>query len=99
MTHKVLIDYNALGWAKVNTEHISKDYAEILKVGTIPAPPQGSSDIVIGNFCEEENCNLITSDYKMYVNLLEIHHIKTVQIAKYYYDKEAKRHIYLIKIL
>ena len=99
MTHKVLIDEQALGWGKKNLEKLSQDYEEILKVGTIPAPKQGSSDIEIGNFCEDENCNLITSDYKAYVHLLDITRIKTVQVSKYAWDPEAKRHIYLIKII
>ncbi len=99
MVHKVLIDYNALGWAKNNTDRIRNDYEDILHVGESPHPEQGSSDAIIGSYCEEVNCDLITSDYKAYVGFLENKRIKTVQISKYAWDKEAERHIYLIKII
>ena len=99
MTHKVLVDEQALGWGKRNTTQIGKDYEKILMVGTPPAPPQGSDDVIIGCFCEEENCNLITGDYTAYTHLLDNTRIKTVQISKYAWDVDAKRQIYLIKII
>ena len=99
MTHKVLIDYNRRGWAEEMDTKISNDYQEILKVGVESNPPPESLDEVIGTYCEENNCDLLTSDKRAYAALLKNNHVKAVQISKYDWDETAKQQVYLIKIL
>lgn len=99
MVHKVLVDEQALGWGRENQELIKQQYDEILFIGTEPAPTQGSKDDVVGSFCENECCNLITSDYRAHLDFLSNPRIKAVQIEKFEYDSDADRQIYLIRIL
>ena len=99
MVHKVIVDEQALGWGKDNQDLIKQKYEEILFIGTDPAPPQGSKDDVIGSFCEDQCCNLITADYTAYLHFLENPRIKAVQIEKFEYDSKTPRQIYLIRIL
>ncbi|NNM02506.1 MAG: hypothetical protein HKP26_02920 [Nitrosopumilus sp.] len=99
LVHKVLVDEQTLGWGKDNQELIKQNYEEILFIGTDPAPPQGSKDDVIGSFCEEQCCNLITADYTAHLDFLENPRIKAVQIEKFEYDTKTPRQIYLIRIL
>ncbi|QUC64165.1 hypothetical protein NsoK4_06885 [Nitrosopumilus sp. K4] len=94
MVHKVLIDEQALGWIKDNQSKVEEDYEIIYKVGTEPAPKQGSGDKTIGRFCEEKCCNLITGDYTAYLDILENSRIHAIQIEKYSADK-AERRMYL----
>jgi len=98
MVHKVLVDEQALGWIKDNEEKPKSEYEIVYKVGTDPAPKQGSGDSEIGKFCEEENCNLITGDYTAYLDILDNPRINAIQIEKYAKDK-VERRMYLIRIL
>lgn len=99
MVHKVLIDENLLGWAKKNEFIIKSHYEEIIPIKSKTKLPQGIGDVEIGVYCEEENCNIITSDYKMYVKIFKNKRIKAVQIEKMADDHKAKKDIYLIRIL
>ncbi|ABX12909.1 hypothetical protein [Nitrosopumilus maritimus] len=99
MVHKVLVDEQALGWGEDNQDLIHQKYEKIFFVGTKPAPPKGSNDKEIGTFCEEQGCNLITSDYTAYTHFLENPRINAVQIEKFQYNSKASRQIYLIRIL
>jgi len=99
MTHKVLIDYNRRGWAEERDSKIKEDYPEILHVGVDPNPKPESSDENIATFCEENNCDLLTSDKRAYAALLKNNHVKAVQISKYDLDETAKQQVYLVKIL
>ena len=98
MVHKVLIDEEALGWGKKNIELIKKKYEIVFMVGTNPAPLQGSGDELIGNFCEKENCNILTGDYTLYLDLLNNPRISAIQIEKFAVE-DTKRQIHLIRIL
>jgi len=99
LTHKVLIDYNRLGWAEDKESKIKNDYQDILHVGVDPNPPPESSDLEIASFCEENNCDLLTGDKRAYAYLLQNEHVKAVQISKYDMDETAKQQVYLVKIL
>jgi len=99
MTHKVLIDYNRLGWAEEKEHVIRKHYPEILHVGVAPNPDAESSDLEIASFCEENNCDLLTGDKRAYASLLQNEHVKAVQISKYDMDEKAGQQVYLVKIL
>ena len=99
MVHKVLIDENLLGWAKKNEFFIKNHYEETVPIKSKTKLPAGIGDIEIGIYCEEENCNIITSDYKMYVKIFKNKRIKALQIEKIAYDEKAKKDIYLIRIL
>jgi len=99
MTHKVLIDYNRLGWAEEKISKISKDYPEILHVGVEPNPSADDSDSKIASFCEKNNCDLLTGDKRAYASLLKNQHVKAVQISKYDVDEHAEQQVYLVKIL
>lgn len=99
MVHKVLVDEQALGWGKENQELIKQKYEKIFFIGTDPAPPRGSKDEIVGSFCENECCNLVTSDYTAHLHFLSNPRIRAVQIEKFEYDSDAKRQIYLIRIL
>lgn len=99
MTHKVLVDYNRRGWAEENDTKIRNDYQEILKVGVEPNPPPDSPDEILASFCEENNCDLLTSDKRAYTKLLSNNHVNAVQISKYDFDTTANQQVYLIKIL
>ncbi len=98
MVHKVLIDEQAIGWGNDNEETLKNRYEKIFKVGTPPAPKSGSKDKEIGEFCEEENCNLLTGDYTAYLDILENPRIESIQIEKYGIE-DTGRQIYLIRIL
>jgi len=99
MTHKVLIDYNRRGWAEERDSKFKNEYKEILKVGVEPNPPPDSPDEIIATYCEENNCDLLTSDQRAYTKLLTNDNVKAVQISKYDWDETAKQQVYLIKIL
>jgi len=99
LTHKVLVDYNRRGWAEENDTKIRNDYQEILKVGVEPNPPPDSPDEILASFCEENNCDLLTSDKRAYTKLLSNNHVNAVQISKYDFDTTANQQVYLIKIL
>jgi len=99
MTHKVLIDYDVRGWADENESKIKLDYEVILKVGEEPNPKAESKDDVIATFCEENNCNLLTGDKRVYTELLKNKRVKAAQISKYDWDKSGNKQVYLIKIL
>lgn len=99
MTHKVLIDYNARGWADEKSTKIQNNYEIILRVGEPPNPPMGSNDEVIATFCEENNCDLLSNDKKAYIEMLKNKRVKAVQISKYEWDETGKQQVYLIKIL
>ena len=99
MVHKLLIDEQALGWGNDNESVLKERYEKIFKVGTPPAPKSGTKDDEIGEFCEEENCNLITGDYTAYLHFLENPRIKSIQIEKYGKEAKGNRQIYLIRIL
>jgi len=99
LTHIVLADYNRRGWAEENETRIRKDYPKILHVGVDSNPPPDSSDEIIAEFCEKNNCDLLTSDKRAYAALLKNDHVKAVQISKYDWDDKAGQQVYLIKIL
>jgi len=99
LTHKVLIDYDERGWAKRKDQKIRNDYEEILLVGEPPNPPMNATDEEIATFCEDKNCDLITSDKKAYTDLLKNKRVRAVQISKYDWDDSGNKQVYLIKIL
>lgn len=99
MTHKVLIDYNALGWADQEAEKIKKDYEEILRVGEVPNLPMKAKDNEIASYCEEQNCDLLTTDKRAYTEMLTNHRVKAVQISRYDWDDSGNKQVYLIQIL
>ena len=99
MTHKVLIDYNRLGWAEEKELKIRKDYEEIRHVGVDPNPKPESPDEEIATYCEETNCDLLTGDKRAYAALLNNKRVKAVQISKYDFDEKAGQQVYLVKIL
>ena len=99
MTHKVLIDYNRLGWADKNKDAIGRDYPEILRVGDGSNPGQDAGDDKIASFCEENNCDLLTGDKLAYGSFLRNSHVKAVQISEYGLDETAKQRVYQVKIL
>ena len=99
MTHKVLIDYNKIGWANENKDAIGRDYSEILRAGDGSNPGQDAGDDEIASFCEENCCDLLTGDKRAYGSFLRNSHVKAVQISEYNLDETAKQQVYLVKIL
>ena len=99
MTHKVLIDYNKLGWAEENKDAIGRDYSEILRAGDGSNPGQDADDGEIASFCKENNCDLLTGDKRAYGSFLRNSHVKAVQISEYGPEDAAKQQVYLIKII
>lgn len=99
MTHKVLIDYDIRGWGDNNKNKILNDYETILRVGIEPNPKSDSSDEEIANYCEENNCDLLTGDKRAYTELLKNSRVKAVQISKFDFDNSGQKQVYLVKIL
>ena len=59
---------------------------------------QREDDDELAKFCNEKECDLITADNKAYVHFLA-KKIKTVQISELFYDENADRPIYIVKII
>lgn len=101
---KVIIDNDTHGWADAHEDDIEKTYDEIIKVGRTKIDdkivvPAESKDELIGNYCFENNFELLTADKGAYTKIFRDARIKTVKITQYDIWEEGKRPIYLIKIL
>ena len=99
MTCRVLIDYQARGWAERNEPTIQKEYSDIRYVGTEPNPAAGAPDWEIASFCLGNDCDLLTKDKKAYICLLDVQNVEAVRISKYAMDGSHAVPIYLVKIL
>ena len=99
MAHRVLIDYNRIGWADKNRDTIGRDYPEILRVGDGSNPWHDADDGEIASFCEENGCDLLTGDKQVHGSFLRNPHVGAVQISEYGLDEAAKQRVYLIKIV
>ena len=99
MACRVLVDEGKLGWASENSAKILSDYSETLCIGQgDKAPPAGSDDSTIAEFCRKECCDLLTGDKRAYESMLDAEGVKSVQISLYAVDMTAKQKIYLVKI-
>ena len=99
MTCRVLIDYQAQGWAEMNEPTIQKEYSDIRYVETEPNPAAGAPDWEIASFCLGNDCDLLTKDKKAYTCLLDVQNMEAVRISKYAMDRSHAVPIYLVKIL
>lgn len=98
MASKALVDEGKSDWALRNKDRLSGDYKETLCVGQGRAPPSGSSDSKIAEFCRKERCDLLTGDKKAYDSMLDIKGVKGVQISLYACEKPTDPRIYLVRM-
>ena len=99
MTRRVLIDYQARGWAERNEPTIQKEYSDIRYVGTEPNSAADAPDWEIASFCVGNDCDLLTKDKKAYICLLDVQNVEAVRISEYTMDGSHTVPIYLVKIL
>ena len=98
MSDTVLIDYQMKGWALKNESLIRERYSEVRYVGEPSNPKMDSSDSVVTRFCMDHNCDLLTSDKKAYVPLLEEWEVKEVRISLFGETEQSTQHVYLVTI-
>jgi len=92
----VLIDKNIQNLIQDEYKHHFERYDEIFVVGT--HLKQREYDEGLANYCKKNECDLVTADNTAYVHFLT-EKIKTVQISELFYDENADRPIYLVKIM
>lgn len=97
MGNSVLIDYQLIGWARVNNSRILKDYLTIHRVGESPDVNASSSDSVLAAFCIKRGCDLMTCDAKAYVPMLEERGAKSVSISTYGVNESSGQRIYAVR--
>ena len=98
MACKVLVDEGKSDWALKNKDRLSDEYSETLCIGQGNAPPAGSGDAAIAEFCRKECCDLVTGDKKAYDSMLDVKGVKGVQISLYTCDKLSGQKIYLVRM-
>ena len=99
MACRVLVDEGKSDWALRNSAKLSSDYSETLCIGQGDlAPPAGSGDYEIAEFCKKECCDLLTGDKKAYEPMLKVEGVKSVQISLYSGDGNGGQKIYLVRM-
>lgn len=98
MSDTVLIDYQIRGWASKNESLIRKQYSEVRYVGDPLNPKMNSSDSVVTRFCRDNSCDLLTSDKKAYVPLLEEWGVGEVRISLFDENERSTQHVYRVAI-
>ena len=100
MTRRVLIDYQARGWAERNeTDDPERVLRHPLCRKPKPNPAADAPDWEIASFCVGNDCDLLTKDQKAYTYLLDVQNVEAVRISKYTMDRSHAVPIYLVKIL
>lgn len=98
MTRKVVIDEDILSWDEEHHE-ILKPYKTIIKVGDDPINlPRGSPDDRVAAFCNENGCDLFTSDVEFYSDCIKAG-IKTIQITNCGMWEKGQKQVFLVKII
>lgn len=91
-----LIDQNIKNLVEDEYKHHFEKYDEMFVVGT--DLKQREYDEGLAKFCKQNECDLITADGTAYIHFLA-EKIKTVQISELFYDENADRPIYTVKII
>jgi len=104
MALNVVIDNDIHGWGDEHEEELQQKYSKIIKVGRTKTNgeiviPADKKDEMIGNYCFEKNCDVLTGDKTAHTKYFKDARLNTVQITQYAIWDVGKRPIYLIKIL
>jgi len=91
-----LIDQNIKNLVEDEYKHHFEQYDKMFVVGK--DLKQREYDEGLAKFCKKNECDLITADNRAHVHFLA-EKIKTVQISELFYDENADRPIYIVKIM
>jgi len=91
-----LIDQNIKNLVEDEYNHHFEKYDKKFVVGK--DLKQREYDEGLAKFCKKNECDLITADGTAYIHFFT-ENVKTVQISKLFYDKNADRPIYIVKII
>ena len=91
-----LIDQNNKNLVEDEYKHHFEKYDEKFVVGE--DLKQRSPDEGLAKFYKKNECDLITADGKAYIHFFR-ENVKTVQISELFYDENADRPIYTVKII
>jgi hypothetical protein len=97
MATQVVIDHDILGWGDEHEEQLLVDYRHVLQVGKHPNLPHRGFDVTIAEYCQQNDCDLITGDARAYTHFFEAG-IKRVKITRKDVWKADEKYIYLVQI-
>ncbi len=92
----VLLDKQISYLDQEENRHLLKDFELVYIVGE--DLNQTSFDENCASFCVDRNCDFLTADPKAYTHFFKIKKIKSVEISRFHYEKEAERYIYRMQI-
>ena len=96
MLKNVLIDKQVSWLGNDENKELIKDFDKPYVVGV--DLKQSSFDENCASFCMDRDCDFLTADPKAYTHFFKIKKIKSVEISRFYYEKEAERYIYRMQI-
>ena len=97
MGGRVIIDEDLLKVA--SNQELKEKYTEVIPIGKIKELSASSKDERIGEYCYENDFDLITADKTAYTKFFRDARIKSVIITNYGVFKEGKRLIFRIQII